>query len=59
RAELRRLELQASYNSASNLGFDELIDPRETRDVLLDGLNLAMHRRQAVPEPVARVGITP
>ena len=59
RAQLRQLELQASYNSAANLGFDELIDPRETRDVLLDALHLALHRRQAAPEPVARVGITP
>lgn len=56
---LRRTELEASYNSASGLGFDELIDPRETRNVLLHALERALYRRQAAPEPVARVGIVP
>jgi len=56
---LRRAEEEASYRSASILGFDELIDPRETRNVLLHGLERALHRRQAAPEPVARVGILP
>ncbi len=58
-AAMRNAELQASYNSASSLGFDELIDPRETRNVLLDALAMALHRRQAPPEPVSRVAITP
>ena len=56
---LRRAEEEASYRSAATLGFDELIDPRETRNVLLHGLERALHRRQAAPEPVARVGILP
>ena len=56
---LRRLELEASYRSASTLGFDELIDPREIRNVLLHSLERALHRRQAAAEPAARVGITP
>jgi acetyl-CoA carboxylase carboxyltransferase component len=56
---LRRAELEASYRSASGLGFDELIDPREIRNVLLHALERALHRRQAAPEPVARVGILP
>ena len=34
-AKLRDAELQASYRSAEHMGFDELIDPRETRDALL------------------------
>ncbi len=58
-ADLRKAELDASYNSASRLGFDELIDPRETRDVLLDAIDLAVTRRQTPAAPVARVGITP
>ena len=41
------------------LGFDELIDPRETRNALLAALGRALSRRQAPAEPVARVGITP
>ena len=56
---LRRAELDASYNSAGRLGFDELIDPRETRDVLLRGLDLAISRRQRPAEPVLRATIPP
>ncbi|GMU78518.1 MAG: acetyl-CoA carboxylase carboxyltransferase subunit [Acidimicrobiia bacterium] len=58
-AKLREAELQASYRSAANLGFDELIDPRETRDALLGALRRALHRRQASAEPVARIAIIP
>lgn len=58
-AMLREAELEASYRSAQNLGFDELIDPRETRDKLLDALQRALMRRQAAPEPVSRIAITP
>jgi len=58
-ASLRDTELQASYRSAENLGFDELIDPRETRDVLVDALHRSLSRRQAPAEPVMRTAITP
>lgn len=58
-ALLREAELQASYRSAATLGFDELVDPRETRDVLLDALRRALARRQMAPEPVARTVIVP
>jgi acetyl-CoA carboxylase carboxyltransferase component len=56
---LRRAELEASYRSAGSLGFDEMIDPREIRNALLHALERALHRRQAAPEPVARIGIPP
>jgi acetyl-CoA carboxylase carboxyltransferase component len=56
---LRQAELDASYRSAANLGFDELIDPRETRDMLLDALFRALSRRQAPAQPVSRTAITP
>ena len=58
-AMLRDMELQASYRSAGTLGFDELVDPRELRNILLHSLERALHRRQAAAEPVARIGITP
>ncbi len=58
-ALLREAELEASYRSAENLGFDELIDPRETRNVLLEALHRAVSRRQIAPEPVSRTAITP
>ena len=56
---LRRTELEASYRSASTLGFDELIDPREIRNVLLHSLGRALYRRQSPAEPKARIGNTP
>jgi len=56
---LRAMELEASYRSAESCGGAELIDPRDTRNVLLQSLERALHRRQAAPEPVARVGNAP
>lgn len=58
-AKLRELELQASYRSAQNMGFDELIDPRETRNALLATLERGVYSRQAAAEPVCRTAITP
>jgi acetyl-CoA carboxylase carboxyltransferase component len=58
-ARLAAQEAEASFRSAQTLGFDELIDPRDVRDVLLASLLRALYRRQAPPEPVARVGIAP
>jgi acetyl-CoA carboxylase carboxyltransferase component len=58
-ARMREAELEASYRSAGTLGFDELIDPREIRNVLLQALERALFRRQEAPAPVARVGIVP
>ncbi|MEZ5247579.1 MAG: carboxyl transferase domain-containing protein [Acidimicrobiales bacterium] len=59
RAALREAELESSYRSASGLGFDELIDPRDLRNAVLDGLDLSARRRAGAAEPVARIGITP
>ena len=56
---LRRNEVEASYRSAQTFGFDELIDPRELRNVLLHSLERALLRRAAAAEPVARIGIVP
>lgn len=58
-AALRDQEVEASFRSAHRLGFDELVDPREIRTVLLHALERALHRRQAPAEPVARIGIPP
>jgi acetyl-CoA carboxylase carboxyltransferase component len=58
-AKLRDAELQASYRSAEHLGFDELIDPRETRDALLGSLLRGLSSRQAAAEPVSRTVILP
>ncbi|OBJ51792.1 acyl-CoA carboxylase subunit beta [Mycobacterium sp. 1423905.2] len=58
-AKLRNAELQASYRSAEHMGFDELIDPRETRDALLASLQRGLSSRQAPAEPVTRTLIMP
>ena len=58
-AKLRNAELQASFRSAEHMGFDELIDPRETRDALLASLQRGLHSRQAAAEPVCRTAIVP
>jgi acetyl-CoA carboxylase carboxyltransferase component len=58
-AMLRAQEVQASYRTAKAFGIDELIDPREVRNVLLHSLERALLRRQAPAEPVARIGIVP
>ncbi len=58
-AKLRDAELQASFRSAEHMGFDELIDPRETRDALLASLQRGLRSRQAAAEPVNRTVILP
>lgn len=58
-AKLRDAELEASYRSAERMGFDELIDPRETRDALLASLLRGLSSRQAAAEPVSRTVIMP
>jgi methylmalonyl-CoA decarboxylase subunit alpha len=58
-AVLREAELQASFNSAETLGFDEMIDPRETRDALLSALQRGLQSRQSAAEPVLRSAILP
>ncbi|WP_099020638.1 acyl-CoA carboxylase subunit beta [Mycolicibacterium palauense] len=57
--QLREAELQASFNSAESLGFDELIDPAETRDALLTALLRGLYSRQAAAAPVTRTAILP
>ena len=56
---LREAEVRAVYRSAGRLGFDEVIDRRDLRNVLLAGLGRGLSRRQVAPEPAARVVITP
>jgi methylmalonyl-CoA decarboxylase subunit alpha len=58
-ALLRKAEVEASFRSAQSFGSDELIAPTEIRNVLLDSLDRALHRRQQAPEPKARIGISP
>ncbi len=56
---LRDSELAASYRSADNLGFDELLDPRETRNALLKAVQRGLYARQSVAVPALRGAIFP
>ncbi len=56
---LRDSELAASYRSAENLGFDELLDPRETRNALLRAVQRGLYARQSAAEPTLRGAIFP
>jgi acetyl-CoA carboxylase carboxyltransferase component len=58
-AKLRKAEVEASFRSASHLGFDDLIHPEETRNALLSALQRGIYARQAAAEPVSRTVITP
>lgn len=58
-ALLAQAELESSFRSAEALSFDDLIDPRDLRNLLLEGLAFALEGRAPNPQPVARVGVLP
>lgn len=58
-ARLKRDEAGSGYRSVAALWYDDVIDPRELRNVLLAGLQLAGARQAAPPEPARRSRITP
>ena len=57
--DLHRAEEESSYRSASALSFDEVIDPRDTRNAILAALEVSARRRSQPCQPKARTGITP
>ena len=57
--QLRHAELQASYRSAETLGFDELLDPAETRNTLLEAVRRALSTRQEAAAPVSHTAVLP
>lgn len=56
---LRHAELGGAYGSANTLAYDDVVQPRELRNALLDALRLASGRRSLPVEPVAWGGIRP
>ena len=54
RAALRAAELASGYRSAASLSIDDVIDPIETRNVLLSGLAIASARLSNPVEPKKR-----
>ncbi len=59
RARIAAEQAGGAYHLADKMGFDNVIDPRDLRNALLDGLILAEGRRNRGSEPVRQAGITP
>jgi acetyl-CoA carboxylase carboxyltransferase component len=58
-ADLDAHQAGGPYSAADSMAFDEVIDPRELRNALLQGLDLARGREGAAREPVSRIGALP
>lgn len=59
KAVLEHAELGGAYSSADTMGYDEVVQPAELRDALLDALRLTSARRRAPVTPAAHHGILP
>ena len=57
--QLDQLESEGPWDTADTMGFDEVIDPRELRNALLSGLELASRRRTRRLAPTVTRGIRP
>jgi acetyl-CoA carboxylase carboxyltransferase component len=56
---LANAELGGAYSAADTMSYDEVIDPRELRNALLDGLRLTRARSSGPVEPRGPHGILP
>ena len=54
RKALREAELSSGYRSASSLSIDDIIDPSDTRNMLLQGLEIASSRIDGAANPKQR-----
>jgi acetyl-CoA carboxylase carboxyltransferase component len=59
RAVLEHAELGGAYSSADTMGYDEVVEPAELRDALLDALRLTSARRRGAVGPAEHHGILP
>ena len=59
RRRMQEAQSSGAWSAADTLAYDEIIDPRELRNVLLAGLQTALSRRAARAIPVAHTGIWP
>jgi acetyl-CoA carboxylase carboxyltransferase component len=58
-AQLDAGQAGGPWSSAESMAYDEVIDPRELRNALLAGLELAAGREAQAPEPARHGGIRP
>lgn len=59
RARVAAEQAGGAFQLADRLGYDDVIDPRELRNALIQGLVLAEGRRTSTPQPTLLRGITP
>jgi len=59
RALMAQAELGGAYGAADNLSYDQVVDPRDLRNVLLHAMRLSTTRRTEPPEPARHTGIRP
>jgi len=58
-AVLEHAELGGAYSSADTMGYDEVVQPADLRNALLDALRLTEARRRAPVAPAAHHGVLP
>ncbi len=56
---LANAEIGGAYSSADTMGYDEVVEPSELRDALLDAMRLTAPRRRAPAEPASHHGVLP
>jgi acetyl-CoA carboxylase carboxyltransferase component len=58
-ARIAEEQSAAAFRSASGMGYDDVIDPRDLRNALLHGLTLSENRARGPFRPVRHAGILP
>ncbi len=56
---LKRAEQSGAWATGDTMAYDEIIDPRELRNVMIRGLQLSGERNSHNPQPVSLVGVNP
>lgn len=57
--QLAAAETSGSWSGGDTMAYDEIIDPRELRNILLSALELSLNRRAEIPEPASHCSIRP
>ncbi|MDQ1461315.1 MAG: methylmalonyl-CoA decarboxylase subunit alpha [Actinomycetota bacterium] len=58
-AQIAEEQSAAAFRSASGMGYDDVLDPRDLRNALLHGLTLSENRARGPFRPVRHAGILP
>ncbi len=58
-AQLKAAEESGAWSTGDTMAYDEVVDPRELRNVLIRGLEVSAVRNIVDAKPVAKVGVNP